>query len=188
MASKRLLFCLLAAAFAALVLAACGGGDETTTVTVSEAASSDAGASDDATAESGSGEGDLPGEAAQEEIAPPDAQAQAEIDELAGEVDAQQDEANAAPDDTIAGSGQTKLSYSQAKGDLSQARYCGSVYAGRNTSCAFALNVAYDYFLNGRARRFQSYSPITGAVYNVYCRGRHPTVCVAGNSASVFIP
>jgi hypothetical protein len=184
MALRRLLVCVLAAAVAALALglAACGGSDETTTVTAAATGGSAASAGTTTATETGGGE------AAQEEIAPPDAQAKSEIDKLAGEVDADQQQANAAPSDTIAGSGQTTLSYSQAKGSLSQARYCGSIYAGPNTSCAFALNVAYDYFLNGRPRRFQSYSPITGAVYNVYCRGHHPTVCVAGNNASVFIP
>ena len=47
--------------------------------------------------------------------------------------------------------------------------------------------MAYDYFVNGRARNFVSYSPVTGDAYRVYCRGKHPTVCVAGNSASIYI-
>jgi hypothetical protein len=163
----------------ALVLGACGGGDETTTVTTTAAATE---------AEAGGAEGT--DEAAAEEIAPPDAKAKNQIDQIADGVAEDQQETDASGSDTIVGGsgGVPALSYAQAKGGLGRARYCGNyVVAGPNTSCSFALNVAYDYFVSGRARSFVSYSPVTGQAYNVYCRGKRPTVCVAGNNATIYI-
>lgn len=182
MTPARLLSCALAMFVAALTLAACGGDDETTTVTTTAAAAEESSAA--SSEEAGTGE------AAAEEIAPPDAKAQNQIDQIAEGVSEEQQQTDSSSSDTIAGgSGNVPpLSFGQAKAGLNQARYCGNyVVAGPNTSCSFALNVAYDYFATGRARRFISYSPVTGQAYRVYCRGRRPTVCVAGNSATIYI-
>ncbi len=172
----KLLGCALILFVSALILGACGGGEETTTVTT--------------TAASVEVEDAAGGEAAAEEIAPPDAEAQSKIDQIAEGVSDVQQKTDSSSSDTIAGGsgGVPALSYAQAKGNLNRARYCGNyVAAGPNTSCSFALNVAYDYFVTGRARSFVSYSPVTGQAYRVYCRGKHPTVCVAGNSATIYI-
>lgn len=185
MAPGRLLTCALATLIVALVLVACGGTDETTTITETAAATA-APDSGDATASGETGSG----EAAAEEIAPPDAKAQQQIDKIADGVASEQKQSGSAPSDTIAGGegNVPKLSFQQAKSGLNRARYCGNyVVAGPNTSCSFALNVAYDFFANGQPRRFISYSPITGQAYRVYCRGINPTVCVAGNNASIYI-
>ena len=179
MAPGRILSCAIAAFVAAFALAACGGGDETTTVTTTAAAS-----------ETPEAEAAGTDEAAAEEIAPPDAKAQDQIDQIAEGVEDQQEQENASESDTVVGGekGVPKISFSHAKAGLNRARYCGNyVVAGPNTSCSFALNVAYDYFVNGRARSFISYSPVTGQAYRVYCRGKRPTVCVAGNNATIYI-
>ncbi|MDX6584212.1 MAG: hypothetical protein QOI10_3396 [Solirubrobacterales bacterium] len=163
----------------ALGLAACGG-DSTTTVT--ETSASAAGATTTATTGGG--------EAASEEIAPPDAKAQKQIDQIQQGVDQVQQQTDSSSSDTIVGGsgGAPALSFSSAKGNLNRGRYCGSyVVAGPNTSCAFAINVAYDYYNSGRASHFVSYSPITGQAYQVYCKYRHPTICVAGNNATIYI-
>jgi hypothetical protein len=177
MTKARLLGLALALLGAALTLGACGGSDSTTTVTTTAAATTE-------TATTGSGE------ASEEAIAPPDAKAQQQIDKIAAGVSDEQQQTDSSSGDTIAGgTGDVpKLSFGQAKSGLSRARYCGNyVVAGPNTSCSFALNVAYDFFANGRPRSFVSYSPVTGQAYHVYCRGQHPTVCVAGNSATIYI-
>jgi hypothetical protein len=151
----------LALLLAALGLGACGGDTTTTTVTTTT-----------------------------EPIAPPDAKAEAQIDKIASGVSREQRRTGSSGRDTIAGgeSGVPTLSFAQAKSNLSRARYCGNyVVAGPNKSCSFALNVAYDYYANGRPRSFVSYSPVTGTAYRVYCRGKHPTVCAAANNASVYI-
>jgi hypothetical protein len=185
-ADRRLIVGALALLLVALGLAACGS-DTTTTVTETAPASASSGASGGATVPSGETGG---GEAAAEPIAPPDAKAQAQIDKITSGVSSEQKQTDSSGSDTLAGgeSGVPKLSFSQAKSNLSRARYCGNyVVAGPNTSCSFALNVAYDFYANGRPRSFISYSPVTGQAYHVYCRGKHPTVCVAGNSASIYI-
>jgi hypothetical protein len=194
MASGRILTCALATTLiAALALAACGGSDETTTVTETAAVTTTTTSADDAattTDATGTGAETGTGEAAAEEIAPPDAKAQQQIDKIADGVASEQQKTDSAPNDTLAGGegNVPALSFQQAKSGLSRARYCGNyVVAGPNTSCSFALNVAYDFFANGQPRRFISYSPVTGQAYRVYCRGIHPTVCVAGNSASIYI-
>jgi hypothetical protein len=179
----RLMYAALAICVAALALGACGGSDTTTTVTETTGAGASA-ATSTTTATTGTGE------ASEEAIAPPDAKAQAQIDKIASGVDQEQQQTDSSSSDAIAGgaAGVPKLSYAQAKSGLSRARYCGSyVVAGPNTSCSFALNVAYDFFANGGPRSFISYSPATGQAYHVYCRGKRPTVCVAGNSASIYI-
>ncbi len=174
----KTLKCALAVLVCALILGACGGDEETTTVTTTAAAAEAEGAA------AGTDE------AAAEEIAPPDAKAQDQIDQIAEGVSEDQQRTDSSGSDTVAGGseGVPALSYAQAKGGLSRARYCGNyVVAGPSTSCSFALNVAYDYFVSGRARSFISYSPVTGKAYRVYCRGKRPTVCVAGNSATIYI-
>jgi hypothetical protein len=179
MASTRLFAALFSMLVVALGVAACGS-DETTTVT--ETASAAAGGEAAAT-ETGTGE------AADEEIAPPDAKAQNDIDKItAGLADEQKQAGATATDPAVEGNGVQTLTFKAAMSGLQNARYCASnVVAGPNTSCAFALNVAYDYFSLGRPRSFRSYSPTTGQYYNVYCRYRHPTICRAGNGALIAI-
>jgi hypothetical protein len=55
-----------------------------------------------------------------------------------------------------------------------------------NTSCAFALNVAADFF-STPSYRFYSYSPATGQTYLVRCTRTNPTLCRAGNGARIVI-
>jgi hypothetical protein len=181
MASTRLLAALFSALVIGIGLAACGG-DETTTVTETAAAAG----GEEATGDLVTGTG----EAADEEIAAPDAEAQEDIDKITSGLEESQQQANADDDDEIieAGDGVPKLTYGQARENLNQARYCAAdVIAGRNTSCAFALNVAYDFFSLGGARRFTSYSPTTGRYYRVRCRLTSPVICRAGNGAIVGI-
>jgi hypothetical protein len=68
----------------------------------------------------------------------------------------------------------------------------GGVYAGPNTSCAFAQNVAADY--NGAAYDVGSdvetvYSPVTGESYSVtYTESDGVVTATGGNDASVQFP
>jgi hypothetical protein len=55
-----------------------------------------------------------------------------------------------------------------------------------NTSCAFALNVAADFF-STPSYRFYSYSPSTGRTYLVRCTHSNPTLCRAGSGARIVI-
>ena len=151
----------------ALVLAACGD-DETTTVTTTV---SESGGEDAESATTGSGE------AASEEIAPaPDAKAEEDIDEITQGIEEEQQKSGG--DTAIPGSGDVPaLSFKAASSGLENARYCSRyVIAGPNTSCAFALNVAYEYFRLGRASRFTAYSPVTGLYYAVGCGNAPPPV------------
>ena len=169
MTKVKLFGLALALLVAALTLGACGGSDETTTVTAEAPVANASDAGGEATTGSG--------EAADEAIAPPDPKAQKQIDTIADGVSEEQQKTNSSSSDPIVGGtgGVPELSYAQAKSGLSRARYCGNyVVAGPNTSCSFALNVAYDFFANGRPRSFMSYSPVTGQAYRVYCRGREP--------------
>jgi hypothetical protein len=61
------------------------------------------------------------------------------------------------------------------------------VYAGADTSCPFALNVAEAYSLNaGFTNAFNVYSPVTGLSYIMTCTvAGNPIVCTGGNSALV---
>jgi hypothetical protein len=61
------------------------------------------------------------------------------------------------------------------------------VYAGADTSCPFALNVAEAYGLNaGFTNTFNVYSPVTGLSYIMTCTvADNPIVCTGGNSALV---
>ena len=76
-----------------------------------------------------------------------------------------------------------------AGGVPSSAESCGSgVYAeSGTTSCAFALNVASDYF-SSASNTFESFSPATGEVYTMTCSGSPVAVCRGGNNAAVYIP
>ena len=113
----RVLSCALALIAAALILGACGDDEETTTVTTTAPApdSPDPSPEEEATGS---------GEAAAEEIAPPDAKAQDQIDQIAEGIDEEQQRADASGSDPIAGGdgGVPALSYTQAKGNLSRAR------------------------------------------------------------------
>jgi hypothetical protein len=81
------------------------------------------------------------------------------------------------------------------KGDLPQeepapaftAVSCGAgVYAKKSTtSCAFALNVARDFFA-APGYRFYSYSPVTGKTYLVRCTRTYPVLCRAGTARIVI--
>ena len=162
----------------ALVLTACGD-DETTTVTTSVAESGG-----EATEEAVTGTD----EAASEKIAPPpDAEAEEDIADIQQGVEEAQQEAGG--ETAVPGSEEVPaLTFKQASSGLENARYCSKyVIAGPNTSCAFALNVAYEYFRLGRARRFTAYSPTTGLYYAVRCKYIHPTLCRAGNGAVIAI-
>ena len=61
------------------------------------------------------------------------------------------------------------------------------VYAGADTSCPFALNVAEAFSLNaGFTNTFNVYSPVTGLSYVMTCTvAGNPVVCTGGNSALV---
>ncbi len=160
-----------------LVLAACGDDETTVTTTVAESGG-------EATEEAATGTD----EAAGEEIAPPpDAKAKQDIEEIQQGIEEAQQEAGG--DTAVPGSGDVPaLSFQQASSGLENARYCSRyVIAGPNTSCTFALNVAYQYFRLGRARRFTAYSPATGLYYKVRCKYVHPTLCRAGNGAVIAI-
>lgn len=68
---------------------------------------------------------------------------------------------------------------------------CGDgVYAGANTSCAFAMNVAGEYGSNYGASTITAYSPVTGQTYTMSCYGWSGGghVCTGGNNASVYLP
>jgi hypothetical protein len=69
-----------------------------------------------------------------------------------------------------------------------RATQCGpGVYVRTsNTSCAFALNVAADFF-SSPSYRFYSYSPSTGQTYLVRCSHTNPTLCRAGSGARIVI-
>jgi hypothetical protein len=62
----------------------------------------------------------------------------------------------------------------------------GGVYAGADTSCPFAQNVAADYTGNGP---FSAYSPVTGQSYTMTCTGpgtyEDVVTCEGGNNAEV---
>jgi len=60
------------------------------------------------------------------------------------------------------------------------------VYAGPNTSCEFARNVAANYYGSGRSTNIDVYSPVTNKNYVMTCTGSSPTVCRGGNNASVI--
>jgi hypothetical protein len=61
------------------------------------------------------------------------------------------------------------------------------VYAGPNTSCEFAFNVADAYYSAGQPSTVEAYSPVTGLTYTMSCSGTSPTVCQGGNDASVYL-
>lgn len=76
-------------------------------------------------------------------------------------------------------------------GSVSSATACGDgVYAGANTSCAFAMNVVGEYGSNPGASTITAYSPVTGQYYTMSCgtstNGGH--VCTGGNNAAVYFP
>ena len=60
----------------------------------------------------------------------------------------------------------------------------GGVYAGADTSCSFALNVAADYTGTGPD---YAYSPVTGLSYTMNCYDSNPIICTGGNNALVQI-
>lgn len=66
---------------------------------------------------------------------------------------------------------------------------CGdNVSAGGSTSCAFALNVAYEwrYYGNGTST-VTAYSPVTQEYIDMRCVAGVPVVCKGGRAAVVYI-
>jgi hypothetical protein len=64
----------------------------------------------------------------------------------------------------------------------------GNVSAGANTTCPFALNVAYEYLNQGGGdRTVDVLSPVTGKYYTMSCVSGVPTVCRGGDNAVVYI-
>jgi hypothetical protein len=158
---------ILAALVVAMALFAAGCGDDddgdtasVSTTTVTETAAADAGDdADDAADDDGEGEEDT--EALQDEV-------------------------------TALGKTSTKSDAKPAESSgaygYSSATNCGAgVYVRTaNTSCAFALNVASDFYSTPRYR-FYSYSPVTGQTYLVRCTKTFPSLCRAGNGARILI-
>ncbi|TWS18582.1 hypothetical protein FK529_14805 [Tsukamurella asaccharolytica] len=72
--------------------------------------------------------------------------------------------------------------------------YCGTstrgaaVYSGNaNTSCAFAINTANTYHVNGSGSRpFKVYSRVTNTTYIMTCTNAG-SVCTGGNGAVVYL-
>jgi len=58
------------------------------------------------------------------------------------------------------------------------------VYAGADTSCPFALNVAANYTGTGPD---YAYSPVTGLSYTMNCSDSNPIICTGGDNALVQI-
>ena len=58
----------------------------------------------------------------------------------------------------------------------------GGVYAGADTSCPFALNLAGSYAGPGIN---DAYSPVTGQTHAMDCTGELPVICTGGNNALV---
>jgi len=58
----------------------------------------------------------------------------------------------------------------------------GGAYAGADTSCPFALNVAADYTGSGPD---YANSPVTGLPYTMNCGGEDPVVCTGAGNALV---
>lgn len=56
-----------------------------------------------------------------------------------------------------------------------------------NTSCPFAQNVRDEYRASDGASTISAFSPATGRVISMSCRGGVPTVCSGGNNAVVYI-
>jgi hypothetical protein len=62
----------------------------------------------------------------------------------------------------------------------------GGLFAGPNTSCAFAVNVRREYESSGGSSVVRAFSPTTGRTYTMSCaRSGGSVTCVGGNDASV---
>jgi hypothetical protein len=159
---------ILAVLVVAMALFAVGCGDDddgdtasVSTTTVTETAAADATADDAEEADDGDAEGEEDTEALKEEV-------------------------------TALGKTSTKSDAKPAESSgaygYSSATNCGAgVYVRTaNTSCAFALNVASDFYSTPRYR-FYSYSPVTGQTYLVRCTKTFPSLCRAGNGARILI-
>lgn len=96
----------------------------------------------------------------------------------------QKKQARAAKPEVRSGSQSSGAASSQSSGAS-----CGDpVSVGPNTSCAFAFNVASEYFSAGPGNQtIQVYSPVTGRTYTMNCVAGAPTVCRGGNNAVVYI-
>jgi cell division protein FtsB len=66
---------------------------------------------------------------------------------------------------------------------------CGNnVSVGPNTTCAFAYNVAADYYSTaGGTQTLLVHSPVTGLDYAMTCTPGVPTICRGGNNAVVYL-
>jgi cell division protein FtsB len=120
----------------------------------------------------------------QSEQAAQNARQQARIQQLEKEVKEQ----NQGATTSSSGSSSAPAPTPVTQEDLSQTRDCGGVLAGPNTSCAFARNVANDYYSSGSSSNFSTYSPVTGQTYQMTCGGGSPVVCTGGNNATVYFP
>jgi hypothetical protein len=117
------------------------------------------------------------------------AENEAELQDLQEQVkELQEDQQQAGGDGNGAG-GDTTVVVPGSGGVPSDADDCGAGVFARSgtTSCAFALNVASDYY-SSPSNTFESYSPTTGTTYTMTCSGSAPVVCTGGNNAAVYIP
>ena len=168
----------ITAASLALVPGACGGGEETTTTvavtTTPQVTTTSAEAT--TTHREATTKPEAPNESRDQAPSPDDSQGDAPA-------------APAPSDDGGGGAGgPPQLNLSNATRQLGAAQPCGGyVLAGPLTQCEFARNVARDYRENGGAARFTSFNPATGEAGEVSCKPGHPTVCIAGENATVFI-
>jgi hypothetical protein len=66
---------------------------------------------------------------------------------------------------------------------------CGNnISVGPNTTCAFAYNVAADYYSTaGGTQTLLVHSPVTGLDYAMTCTPGVPTICRGGNNAVVYL-
>lgn len=65
---------------------------------------------------------------------------------------------------------------------------CGDgIYAGEETSCPFAREVARTWKASGGNRFITAHSPVTGLDYELYCDGTDPVICVTDTGASVYL-
>jgi hypothetical protein len=61
----------------------------------------------------------------------------------------------------------------------------GGIYAGSNTTCDFARNVASEYGKQSGPGVVSAFSPATGKTISMSCEGASPVVCTGGNNARV---
>lgn len=115
-----------------------------------------------------------------------DARQQARLNELREEIESLQGDEQGT---TTTDAGEETTTTSESQGGIpSDARDCGSgIYAKESTtSCAFALNVAKEFFSRGGGT-FDAFSPTTGQTYTMTCTSAEAVICTGGNDAVVYI-